>query len=1019
MRRCITLGLLLFLVATVIALAGEPCQTVQMKKNIVLPATETRQSAKARHMDEVIFFEDWESGLNGWVSNDLTDVPGTWHIDDWMAYGGSGMSWCMGQNPVFCDTVGYLNYWYMVLNSPSITLPAGGCTLSFWSRIACELPVGVEPPYNGWDGCNLRISTDGGNSWTIITNEYLDPDYDRSSLYSFGFQHGEGPDVPGWCGQHFTWFLQTVDLTPWAGQTVRLRWAFASDPAWDTCDGAGQQWAFGWQIDNIRVFAGSDTIFSNNGDDDTDWHSGTNQPISGDLWRVADEVLNPPSQPPSGTHYLACNDSITLSYNDNMNNEIVSPYIDLRGLDFGTAVVDFMVTGYLGSDPDNFPDCDYWHWEVSGDSGATWCFASNPTCDPDAFNYVHPDAPESWVLYSEAYASGFDVSSYIGSVIQIKAVMRSNDDGLGGVGPCFDDITLTHTSGFPNDMSCYTLQVRFPTSEGRASSGTAYFVNAGSLGQANVRAWWKEWEGLMHRLMPDLTLDPDETATRSFIWTPGATGVTTVLAWTSLGIDENLGNDTSYCRNIEVRDQIEDLELGYDNRSVQYRFNYEIGNGVMVKFTPDEDNVQLPFNLNVIRMQFDAGQSGAQEIGLRIFRDDGGAPGEAVFWETITVTPPDEVYPNWKEVFLDGPPGALCMSGDFWVWLEVLNPDPEDRYPQILGDDAEPWEDHEHFFTYSLSGTPEAQPYFYMLRALVTEDVVCANAGYVTLISPGPPDWGYRLHWISGSLSRLVFTNFCSGTEGSVSGDAGAAGWTATNYSDSIVFATALPLTSGSIETFWLSHPYCSDVVTWTAGDSSGTVEGPLPVELTTFQAFDGDGQVTLRWHTASEQDNDHFLLYKRRSGQENFHMLAEIQGQGTTTEPHDYEYLDQWVQNGVTYEYRISDVDIAGHETFYEQIISATPRPDAVPLEYALHPNWPNPFNPTTTIRYDVKENGVISLKIFDLLGREVATLADRDHTPGSYTITWNATGFPSGIYLCRMEAQGFAQVRKLLLVK
>jgi len=293
------------------------------------------------------------------------------------------------------------------------------------------------------------------------------------------------------------------------------------------------------------------------------------------------------------------------------------------------------------------------------------------------------------------------------------------------------------------------------------------------------------------------------------------------------------------------------------------------------------------------------------------------------------------------------------------------------------------------------------------------------NVGYVTLISPGPPDWGYRLHWISGCLNRLVFTNFCSGTIGSVTGDAEAAGWIVTNYGDSIVFATALPLTSGSIETFWLSHPYCSDVVTWTAGDSSGTVEGPLPVELTTFQAFAGDGQVRLRWHTASEQDNDHFVLYKCKASEDDFHVLAEIRGQGTTTEPHDYDYVDRWVQNGVTYEYQISDVDIAGHETFYEQIISATPSRDAVPLEYALHPNWPNPFNPTTTIRYDVKENGLVSLKIFDLLGREVATLADRDHTPSSYTITWDATGFPSGVYLCRMEAERFVQVRKLLLVK
>ncbi|MFH1011094.1 MAG: S8 family serine peptidase [bacterium] len=292
--------------------------------------------------------------------------------------------------------------------------------------------------------------------------------------------------------------------------------------------------------------------------------------------------------------------------------------------------------------------------------------------------------------------------------------------------------------------------------------------------------------------------------------------------------------------------------------------------------------------------------------------------------------------------------------------------------------------------------------------------------GYVTLISPpGPPNWGYRLHWVSGAVSRLVFTDFCSGTIGAVGGNAESMGWTMSNYADSIFFAAGAPLTSGYLDTFWLSHPYCSDVVTWTAGDSSGTIEGPLPVELTTFEALGGDGQVTLHWRTESELDNDHFVLHKRKAGEENFHTLAQVSGHGTTTEPHDYEFVDRWVQNGVTYEYRISDVDMTGRETVHEQIASATPFHSAVPLEFALHPNWPNPFNPKTTIRYDVKETGLVTLKVFDLLGREVATLVKDEIPAGSQVVIWDAMELPSGIYLCRMEAQGFAQTRKLLLVK
>jgi hypothetical protein len=89
------------------------------------------------------------------------------------------------------------------------------------------------------------------------------------------------------------------------------------------------------------------------------------------------------------------------------------------------------------------------------------------------------------------------------------------------------------------------------------------------------------------------------------------------------------------------------------------------------------------------------------------------------------------------------------------------------------------------------------------------------------------------------------------------------------------------------------------------------------------------------------------------------------------------------------------------------------------VPLEFALYASYPNPFNPTTTIRYDVKESGLVSLKVFDLLGREVATLVHDIVPAGSYSINWDAGDLPSGLYLCRMEAERFVETRKMVLLK
>lgn len=88
-------------------------------------------------------------------------------------------------------------------------------------------------------------------------------------------------------------------------------------------------------------------------------------------------------------------------------------------------------------------------------------------------------------------------------------------------------------------------------------------------------------------------------------------------------------------------------------------------------------------------------------------------------------------------------------------------------------------------------------------------------------------------------------------------------------------------------------------------------------------------------------------------------------------------------------------------------------------PVSYVLHPNWPNPFNSTTTIRYDVKQTAHVSVKVFNLLGQEEATLDQGRIPAGSYTVSWDADGLPSGVYLCRMKAGDFVQTRKMVLLK
>jgi hypothetical protein len=88
-------------------------------------------------------------------------------------------------------------------------------------------------------------------------------------------------------------------------------------------------------------------------------------------------------------------------------------------------------------------------------------------------------------------------------------------------------------------------------------------------------------------------------------------------------------------------------------------------------------------------------------------------------------------------------------------------------------------------------------------------------------------------------------------------------------------------------------------------------------------------------------------------------------------------------------------------------------------PVKYSLSSNYPNPFNPSTTIRYSLAETERVTLNIYDLLGREVFKLLDEEKPAGEYEIKWNAASFPSGAYFVRMQAGQFSETRKLLLMK
>jgi len=98
---------------------------------------------------------------------------------------------------------------------------------------------------------------------------------------------------------------------------------------------------------------------------------------------------------------------------------------------------------------------------------------------------------------------------------------------------------------------------------------------------------------------------------------------------------------------------------------------------------------------------------------------------------------------------------------------------------------------------------------------------------------------------------------------------------------------------------------------------------------------------------------------------------------------------------------------------------VGVAPDENGIPAQFLLEQNYPNPFNPSTTITFSLPRSGEVRLRVFNLLGEEVATLFSGHKDAGTHTVQWDATGQPSGVYFYRLRAGDFTQTRKLVLLR
>lgn len=201
----------------------------------------------------------------------------------------------------------------------------------------------------------------------------------------------------------------------------------------------------------------------------------------------------------------------------------------------------------------------------------------------------------------------------------------------------------------------------------------------------------------------------------------------------------------------------------------------------------------------------------------------------------------------------------------------------------------------------------------------------------------------------------------------------------------------------------------------------TGTIcTGALPVTLSSFGASVEKNNVKLNWVTEWELNNSGFDLERKETKAESqWKKIAFIQGGGTTQGQKFYTYEDKKLKAG-SYNYRLKQIDYNGNFEYFDLSDAVTVK---APNDFKLSQNYPNPSNPKSKIDYEIPFDGKVSIRIYDILGKEVFNLVDEFKNADFYSVEFDGSNLASGMYFYRIIAEGggknFTKTLKMVLVK
>jgi len=186
------------------------------------------------------------------------------------------------------------------------------------------------------------------------------------------------------------------------------------------------------------------------------------------------------------------------------------------------------------------------------------------------------------------------------------------------------------------------------------------------------------------------------------------------------------------------------------------------------------------------------------------------------------------------------------------------------------------------------------------------------------------------------------------------------------------------------------------------------------PVNISSFNYSVDKRNVTLKWVTVTELNNKGFDIERMKIGGQ-WEKSGYVEGHGTSNQQHEYIYKDLKLETG-KYNYRLKQIDYNGtYERFYMQGVVSV----GIPVSADLFQNYPNPFNPLTKIDFNLPDDGIVSLKVYDIIGKEMVSIVSDFKKAGYYTVEFDASRMASGVYFYKLITGNFTRVKKMLVVK